>query len=237
MPFYDFKSKTPRTAIGQKIVEQVTNKVFKTVRPYLQKDFHILDIGAGNGEFAERCLKNNFVYTAVEVNEEYKNKLTSIGAKVISALVPPIPLNDNIYDYVHLSHLIEHMQSSTKALELVSEINRVLKPGGYLCIIAPDYLHSHSFFYDSDYTHSFVTTQNRVKMLLTDASYKIVFSRYLAGGQTGWRQWFLSLFGWIYNNCLYWIFQALVKAKIDSSRFGRTRGALARFVFILAQKV
>ncbi len=237
MSFYDFKSKTPRTQIGQKIVEHVTDKIFATVQPFLKSGFKILDIGAGNGEFGELCIKNHFDYTAIEVNQTYKKKLESINAKVVSALVPPIPLPDNSYDYVHLSHLIEHMESSTKALELVNEIHRVLKDNGYICIIAPDYLHSHSFFFDGDYTHAFVTTENRIKMLLADAGYKITFSKYLAGGQTGWRQWFLSIIGKLYNDYGYWLLQSILKSKIDSPRFGRTRGALARFIFVLGQKV
>lgn len=236
MSFYDFKSKTPRTVIGQKIVEKATDKIFSTVNPYLQKNCKILDIGAGNGEFAERCIKNNYDYTAIEVNDEYKKRLVSIKAKIIDALVPPIPLTDSSFDYIHLSHIIEHMQSSEKALQLVSEIRRILKPNGYVCIIAPDYLHSHSFFYDGDYTHSFVTTQNRIKMLLADAGYQIIFNKYFTGAQLGWFQWVLSIIGKIYNNYLYWIFQGILKSKIDSTRFGRTRGALARFIFILAQK-
>lgn len=237
MPFYDFKSKTPRTALGQKIVEKVTDRIFSNIKKYLHDGYKILDIGAGNGEFIERCLKHNYDVTAIEINETYKNKLTSMGVQVLPVLVPPMPLNDNSYNYVHLSHLLEHMQSSNQALELVTEIRRVLKPGGFLCVIAPDYLHSHSFFYDGDYTHLFITTQNRVKMLLTDAGYKIIFSKYLSGTHTGWRQWFFSLLGKIYNNWLYWMFQAAVKSKIDTARFGRTRGAFARFIFILAQKV
>ncbi len=237
MPFYDFKSKNSRTALGQRIVERTTDNIFKIIKPYLKDGFNILDIGAGNGEFAERCLKNKYNYTAVEVNETYKQKLSSMGAKVINAFVPPIPSKDNTFDYAHLSHLLEHMSTPEKALELVKEIRRVLRNDGYLCIISPDYLHSYSFFYDGDYTHSFVTTENRVRMLLDDAGYKLVFARALTGGMIGWKATVFGFFGKIYNNYLYWLFQSLFKSKINPVKLGRTRGLFARFVFILAQKV
>jgi SAM-dependent methyltransferase len=237
MPFYDFKSKRPRTAIGQKIVERTTDKIFFKIRPYLKPGSHILDIGAGNGEFAERCIKNQFKYTAIEVNETYKQKLSGMGAQVIDAFVPPVPCDDNSFDYVHLSHLLEHMSTPEKALELVKEIRRVLKSNGFLCIISPDYLHSHSFFYDGDYTHSFVTTENRVIMLLVDAGYQIVFSKRFTYGKTGWIASIFSFIGKIYNNYLYWLFQAILRSKIDPTRLGRTRGIFARFIFILSQKV
>jgi SAM-dependent methyltransferase len=236
MGYYDFKSKVPRTRIGQLIVEKVTDRIFETVSKYFAPNFEILDIGAGNGEFAERCLRSNYHYTAIEVNDVYIKKLHSLGAKVVNSFVPPIPLPNESYDYVHLSHLLEHMSSNEKAQELILETRRVLKPGGYLCVITPDYLHSPSFFFDGDYTHSFITTENRLKMLLADADYRIIFSKYFTGGQTGLSQWFLSVIGKIYNNYLYWLFQAILKSKIDTTRFSRTRGALARFIFILAQK-
>ncbi|MEO0075547.1 MAG: class I SAM-dependent methyltransferase [candidate division WOR-3 bacterium] len=237
MSFYDFKSKYPRTKIGQKIVEKVTDTVFTTIKPYLKENFSILDIGAGNGEFAERCVKNKFNYTAIEINEIYCQQLINRGIKVIKEYVPPIPCSNEEYDYVHLSHLLEHMTSLEKAIDLIKDIYRVLKPNGYLCIIAPDYLHSPSFFYDGDYSHTFVTTENRVKMLLVDNGYNIVFSKYLMGWKIGWSGWLLSFIGKIYNNYLYWFFLNLIKTKIDSLKFGRTRGSFARSLFILAQKV
>jgi len=237
MPFYDFKSKNSRTALGQRIVERTTDKVFKIIQPYLKDGFYILDIGAGNGEFAERCINNNYNYSAIEINETYKQKLLSIGVQVISASVPPIPCKENSYDYVHLSHLLEHMSSYDKALELISEIYRVLKPSGYVCIMSPDYLSSHKFFYDGDYTHSFVTTENRVRMLLDDAGFKIVFAKGFAGGMIGWKAAVAGFFGKLYNNYFYWWVQALLKVKINPVKLGRTRGVFARFIFILAQKV
>lgn len=237
MPFYDFKSKNPRTAIGQKIVEHTTDKIFFKIRPYLKPGSHILDIGAGNGEFAQRCIKNSFNYTAIEVNDEYREKLKLIGAETINAFVPPIPCPDEQFDYVHLSHILEHMPTPTKALELVQEIRRVTKLNGLVCIIAPDYLSSQSFFYDGDYTHSFVTTENRVRMLLSDVGYKIVFATKLAGGLTGWRGNIVGFFGKLYSNWFYFLFESILRSKINPAKLGRTRGMLARFIFILAQKV
>ncbi|MCS7258966.1 MAG: class I SAM-dependent methyltransferase [candidate division WOR-3 bacterium] len=237
MAFYDFKSKVPRTPLGQKIVEKVTDNIFLAVKPYLKDGFQILDVGAGNGEFAKRCLGNDFNYTAIEINDQYCQKLLLLGAKVIKTLVPPIPCSDNQFDYVHLSHILEHTTSHEKALELVLETRRVLKPKGYICIIAPDYLHSPTFFYDSDYTHSFITTENRVKLLLMDAGFKIVFSKYLNAWEIGGKGIILSTIGWFYNNLFYWLFYPFAKLFIESTRFSRTRGALHRSIFILAQKV
>lgn len=236
MPFYDFKSKNPRTKFGQKIVERVTDKVFLTIRPFLKPGFCILDIGAGTGEFAQRCIQNGFNYTAIEVNDVYRQKLSEMGADTINAFVPPIPCKDNQFDYVQLSHILEHMPNHIKALELIQEVGRVSKPNGLLCIISPDYLSSHSFFYDGDYTHSFVTTENRLRMLLDDVGYKIIFATGLSGGAIGRLGNIFGFLGKLYCNYLYWMLVPILRFKIDSVKFGRTRGTIARFIFILAQK-
>jgi len=46
-----------------------------------------------------------------------------------------LPFKDNSYDYVISSHLIEHFFDPIKAIE---EWFRVIKPGGYIFIIAPN---------------------------------------------------------------------------------------------------
>ncbi|MEO0072991.1 MAG: class I SAM-dependent methyltransferase [candidate division WOR-3 bacterium] len=236
MAFYDFKSTVARTSIGQWIVEKANDTIFSAIKPYLKESCEILDIGAGNGEFAERCLKHKLNYTAIEPNDKYSQKLIAMGVKPIKAFVPPIPCSDNQFHYVHLSHILEHMATNEKVLELISEIRRVLKPQGYVCIVAPDYIHSPSFFYDGDYTHSFITTETRTRQLLMDAGFKIVFSKYLGGWKIGWQGTILSALGWLYNNLGYWILYPLIKLFIDPTRFSRTRGALLRCIFILAQK-
>jgi ubiquinone/menaquinone biosynthesis C-methylase UbiE len=45
-----------------------------------------------------------------------------------------LPLDDNSVDFVISSHVIEHFPDPIKALK---EWYRVVKPGGYLYIIAP----------------------------------------------------------------------------------------------------
>lgn len=71
-----------------------------------------------------------------------------------------IPYPDRTFDYVFIKSVIEHISNTDLFL---SEIHRVLKPGGKVIILTPDYQKQKSFFYD-DYTHIKPFTLNSLKM-------------------------------------------------------------------------
>jgi len=54
----------------------------------------------------------------------------------------PIPAEDETFDYVLCSEVIEHMEQDP--MFMMSEINRVLKPGGILLLTTPNILSSHA---------------------------------------------------------------------------------------------
>lgn len=53
----------------------------------------------------------------------------------------PLPVEDETFDYVLCSEVIEHMEQDP--MFMMSEINRVLKPGGTLLLTTPNVLSSH----------------------------------------------------------------------------------------------
>jgi hypothetical protein len=81
--------------------------------------------------------------------------------------------------------VLEHFPTYTKALEFTMECRRVLKSGGILCLIAPNYLSQQSFFFDIDYTHNFVTTHRRMNQMITDAGFEILKGKKNIGPATG----------------------------------------------------
>lgn len=54
----------------------------------------------------------------------------------------PIPVEDETFDYVLCSEVLEHMEQDP--MFMMSEINRVLKPGGTLLLTTPNILSSHA---------------------------------------------------------------------------------------------
>ena len=49
----------------------------------------------------------------------------------------PLPIENNTYDLVYMSHILEHIPW-TKTIETLEEIRRILKPGGTVEIWVPD---------------------------------------------------------------------------------------------------
>ena len=49
----------------------------------------------------------------------------------------PLPIADNAYDIIYMSHVLEHV-SWIKTVDVLKDIRRILKPKGTLEIIVPD---------------------------------------------------------------------------------------------------
>lgn len=80
-----------------------------------------------------------------------------------------IPFENKKFDFVFIKSVIEHISNTDLFL---SEIYRVLKPGGKVIILTPDYQKQKSFFYD-DYTHIKPFTLVSLKMALQLNNFKI----------------------------------------------------------------
>jgi ubiquinone/menaquinone biosynthesis C-methylase UbiE len=85
-----------------------------------------------------------------------------------------IPYEDNTFDYVFIKSVIEHISNTDLFL---SEIYRVLKPGGKVIILTPDYQKQKDFFYD-DYTHIKPFTLNSLKMAVQLNGFKIMIGKW-----------------------------------------------------------
>ena len=80
------------------------------------------------------------------------------------------------------------MSGIDAAREFVAEARRVLRPGGVLFVVVPDYMKERAFFWDIDYTHNFVTTERRVRQLLYDGGFDIRQVVRSIGAATGVRR-------------------------------------------------
>ena len=80
-----------------------------------------------------------------------------------------IPCKENYYNFVFIKSVIEHINNTDLFL---SEIYRVLKHGGKLIILTPDYQKQKDFFYD-DYTHIKPFTLTSLKMAVQLNNFKI----------------------------------------------------------------
>jgi len=184
MSFYDHftqQEKMP-TKIGLNLVRRTDKKIFNILKGLIkQKDISILEIGPGRGLFADICRNKGVEYVAIEVNPTLSDNLEKQGFKVLKAKVPPISVKSNEFDIVYMNQVFEHMNNIEMAQELIDESCRVLKKGGILCIISPDYLMCKDEFFDIDYTHNYVTTVRRLKEIYYDNNLEIEYINYISG--------------------------------------------------------
>ena len=108
----------------------------------------ILEIGCGMGfysaflsniskEVVSTDLEQQDVDThtpGLSLTKAYLNGLNIDNVKVMPASADDLPYADKSFDMVFSSHVLEHVPDSERA---ISEINRVLKPGGFNFCVVP----------------------------------------------------------------------------------------------------
>lgn len=120
---------------GYQMVEKLALLGYEWLKP-LKKGL-VLDIGCGDGTNAKRIKKLGFDVFGVDISKQAVKKAQENGikAKVVDLNTQKLPFEDNHFDVVWLTDVIEHVFWPD---ELLSEIYRVLKKGGYLYLTTPN---------------------------------------------------------------------------------------------------
>jgi SAM-dependent methyltransferase len=146
----------------------------------------MLEIGPGQGSLALAAIAAGWRYRAMEASKHLIEQLrTEKHLDVIEGWAPPILADDASADVVYADQVLEHMSGIDAARAFVAEARRVLRPGGTLFVVVPDYLKERTFFWDVDYTHNFVTTERRIRQLLYDEGFEILEVVRSIGAATG----------------------------------------------------
>ncbi len=197
MPFYDnyFSRSDSISLIGKRIIaREVQNRIALSQRFRHQKALKTLEFGPGRGHFARAILSAGWEYRAVDGSPSVVQSLRAEGIDVVQSFVPPMPEDvGSGYDLVLMEHFIEHMDSPASARELVESVHQSLAKDGLILIVSPDYLAHRSNFWDCDYTHAFVTTNQRLRQLLVDCNYEVCYAGYeTLGIQNPFVTWLIS---------------------------------------------
>lgn len=136
----------------------------------------ILDIGCATGALLAWLRDRGWDCAGIELCEpaaEYARNIRKLC--IISGTIESAGLPDNRMDVVLASHVIEHVNSPQS---FVSEIYRVLKPGGYAFITTPsiDGLQARLFgsrWRSAIFDHLYLFSKKTLKVLLENAGFTI----------------------------------------------------------------
>lgn len=115
------------------------------------QELKILEIGGGDGKYLSYS-SDAYHKTMIDIDNHYQEKLENKGVRFfhhdISSSSLDI-LNNNEFDLIAMNHVIEHISDIDV---FMNEVNRVVKPSGYVYIRTPDIKKVGFSFYD-DFTH------------------------------------------------------------------------------------
>lgn len=108
-------------------------KIRNFIIPRYKKGMMIADLGCGSSSWNTTKLS----VTGVDINLqmiEYGKSIGTIKDSIIADLDKPIPIENEKFDFVVMSEVLEHMENPEKQ---INEAKRILKKGGFLIITIP----------------------------------------------------------------------------------------------------
>jgi SAM-dependent methyltransferase len=176
------------TSFGQARRDRTERSRLGLVMRYARPPGDMLEIGPGKGSLAMAAVEAGWRYRAIEASPILIAELRAKGLEVIEGWAPPMRTADATCDVVYADQVLEHMSGIDAARAFVAEALRVLRPGGILFVVVPDYLKERGFFWDVDYTHNFVTTERRVRQLVYDGGFEVQTVVRSIGAATGFKR-------------------------------------------------
>lgn len=136
----------PKTDYPTKLCTYLHEKYLWT--PYkLFKPWLVLDVACGRGDQSKAL--TNLGYTVYGIDKQDTGLLNFKKYDISSK--SKFPFKNNTFDFVIFKSIIEHL--TPKEIEkCFKEIYRVLKKGGRLIIMTPEWYHMYKYFYE-DFTH------------------------------------------------------------------------------------
>lgn len=110
---------------------------FDNITSHLNGDKKVLDIGCATGLLLNDLKNRGWNPYGVEICEaSAKYGIENFNLNIQMKTLDECQFQDNFFDIIHFSHLIEHVPSP-KAL--LKEVYRIIKPGGYAIITTPNF--------------------------------------------------------------------------------------------------
>ena len=117
----------------------------------IKENQKLLEPGFGRGDFLSKFTEKKIDCYGFDNSHYSKLDKINLNAKItnVDILKENFPYEDNFFDVIYSKSFIEHFYYPEK---LFSEFYRVLKPGGKIISLTPDWKTVYKMFYE-DFTH------------------------------------------------------------------------------------
>ncbi len=131
------QQKLMRGPIAQKYID-----FFKANIDLSNNDLKVMDYGCGDGRyfsfFCQYFKKDNIYGIEVSMKRVQRCKEIGFNNAIFLKALDKLPFTDNFFDFINFDQVIEHIPFSQINFYL-EELMRVLKPGGKVILITPNY--------------------------------------------------------------------------------------------------
>jgi SAM-dependent methyltransferase len=165
--------------------------------PKAREGSKVLEVGCGDGFFSGKLIGLGFDTTGVDlspVGVQLARQRNLTGTFLVHDLTQPLPFDDDSFEGLWCSEVLEHLFSP---LQVLREAHRVLRPGGVALFTTPYHgllknvaiaLFAFDRHYDPTYPHIRFFTKNTLTALIEQAGL-VVDVATQCGSQLGVRDW------------------------------------------------
>lgn len=147
----------------------VWKEIVKHHKKFIPADATVLDLGAGYCDFINNVEAKRKI--AVDLSPDF-SAFAAEGVETIqSSAWDYVGVASDSVDVVHASNLLEHLDDS-ELEKTMSEIKRVLKNGGQLILMQPNYYYTYKNYFD-DPTHKKVFSHSALQAFLISHGFSI----------------------------------------------------------------
>lgn len=166
------KNEYSENAYPQKLCDHFVESLIK---PHFagSSDKTLLDVGCGKGNHIVAFARRGLKVSGLDKIRDHNEALDQFDIRECDFETDRFPFDDNSFDIVHSKSVIEHVANADNFL---SEVRRILKPGGLAILMCPDWGTQGYMYYD-DYTHVKPWTRKGLQNAMRIHGFKQIDSR------------------------------------------------------------
>lgn len=147
------EEKTPFSNYPNKLIRYLFKKA------NLKKNQKILELGCGRGDFINEFKKKGLQTYGIDISDYSTKFFPKLNFSKVDLTKNKLPFKDDYFDAIYSKSFIEHFYYPEKIFQ---EAYRVLKPGGVIITLTPEWKYIYKSFYD-DYTHRVPFTKQSLR--------------------------------------------------------------------------